>query len=76
MSIEVNIEFERECYKCYGNGYLLSSKGEKKPCERCCGSGRAPTELGRELLEFLEHQGFTRKVAEAVSEAENVSERP
>jgi hypothetical protein len=59
MSVEVRIGFEHECYKCYGNGYLLSSSGEeKKPCERCRGVGRAPTELGDELLEFLEHQGF------------------
>lgn len=57
MSIEVEIEFERECYKCYGNGYLLSPT-EKKLCERCHGTGRAPTKLGRELLEFLEHYGI------------------
>ncbi len=57
MSVEVNIEFERECSKCYGHGYLLSLK-EKKPCERCRGTGRALTGLGNELLEFLEHQGI------------------
>lgn len=59
MSVEVKIEFERECSKCYGSGYLLSTKEEgKKPCERCHSTGRAATELGNELLEFLEHQGF------------------
>lgn len=57
--IEINIEFECECFKCYGNGYLLSNKGTDAPaCERCNGSGRAATELGRELLEFLEHNGI------------------
>lgn len=59
MSVEVRIEFERECSRCYGNGYLLSVKGaDRPPCDRCNGSGRVATELGNELLEFLEHQGI------------------
>lgn len=62
MRVEVKIEFERECGKCYGNGYLLSSKEAKLACERCNGSGRAATELGRDLLEFLENQGFSKGV--------------
>lgn len=55
--IEIDIKFERECSKCYGNGYLLSAE-DRKPCERCRGTGRAATELGSDLLEFLEHQGI------------------
>lgn len=56
--IDINIEFERECSKCYGHGYLLSATEDRKPCERCRSTGRIPTELGVELLEFLEHQGI------------------
>jgi hypothetical protein len=52
MSVEVVIEFERECYKCYGTGGQYTGKG----CERCDNTGRVPTELGEKLLEFLEHQ--------------------
>lgn len=59
MSVEVKIEFERECSRCYSNGYLLSVKGTDRPlCDRCNGLGRVATELGNELLEFLEHQGI------------------
>ena len=58
MSVEVKIEFERECFKCYGSGYLLGKGDQRLRCDRCNGSGRVATELGHELLEFLEHQGI------------------
>jgi len=51
MSVEVNIEFERECYKCFGG----STWWPDRKCERCGNTGRVPTELGEKLLEFLEH---------------------
>lgn len=70
MSVEVKIEFERGCYTCYGRSAWMPSE----PCATCRNTGRVPTELGRDLLEFLEHHGFTQKVSEAVSEAENASE--
>jgi hypothetical protein len=60
MSVEIKIEFERECGICYGRcAYMPGDK-----CERCNNTGRVPTELGRDLLEFLEHQGITTKVRE------------
>lgn len=51
--IEVNIEFEHECYKCEG-----SSQWSGVVCDRCNSTGRVPTELGVELLEFLERHGI------------------
>lgn len=56
--IKLDVEFERECSQCYGHGYLLSVAEDRKPCEQCRGTGRTATELGVELLEFLEHQGI------------------
>lgn len=53
MSIEVEIEFERECYKCYG-----AYRSGSEPCTRCGGAGYIATELGEKLLEFLEHHGI------------------
>lgn len=59
MNAEVRIQFERECGECYGNGYLLTARDEiKGSCPKCKGCGSIATELGQELLEFLEHQGF------------------
>ena len=58
MSVEVKVEFERECSRCYGSGYLFTTKSDNEPCERCRSTGRVATGLGEELLEFLEHQGF------------------
>lgn len=54
MSVEVNIEFEQQCRTCYGRSTWMTSE----PCASCRSTGRVPTELGRDLLEFLEHQGF------------------
>lgn len=54
MSVEVKIEFERECYTCLGRSAWMPSE----PCETCNSTGRIATELGRDLLEFLEHQGI------------------
>lgn len=54
MSVEINIEFERECYKCYGTSAWMTDKS----CEACRSTGRVSTELGDKLLEFLEHQGI------------------
>lgn len=53
---EIIIEFERECGKCYGTAAWMSDK----KCEACNNTGRVSTELGEKLLEFLEHQGFTK----------------
>lgn len=64
MSVEINIEFERECYKCYGaSAAWLPDKTPDKTCEVCHNTGQVPTELGRKLLEFLESQGFKRLTA-------------
>jgi DnaJ-class molecular chaperone len=54
MSVEIKIEFEHECYICGGRSTWTRSE----PCQTCNSTGRVPTELGRNLLEFLEHQGF------------------
>lgn len=54
MSAEVIIEFERECYSCHGRSGWMPSE----PCTTCNSSGKVPTRLGQELLEFLEHQGL------------------
>lgn len=51
MSVEITIEFERECYVCYGG-----SRWSGKDCNRCANTGRVATELGEQLIEFLEHQ--------------------
>ena len=52
MSVEINIEFERECYSCLGRSAYMAEQ-----CGTCNSTGKVPTELGQELLEFLEHQG-------------------
>lgn len=57
--IDINIEFERECGKCYG-----SSQWSGVACDRCNNTGRVPTELGVELLEFLERHGIKSIAAE------------
>lgn len=54
MSVEVKIEFEQECYKCYGDSAYMPDR----PCDRCQSTGRVPTELGHQLLEFLERHGI------------------
>lgn len=59
MNVEINIEFEHECYKCYGTSAWM----QNKTCEICHNTGQVPTELGRKLLEFLESQGFKRLTA-------------
>lgn len=51
MNAEIEIEFERECYKCYG-----ASRWSGKPCETCLDTGRVATELGDQLMEFLKNQ--------------------
>lgn len=50
-SAEIIIEFERECYVCYG-GSRWSGQG----CNRCANTGRVATSLGDQLIEFLENQ--------------------
>lgn len=52
--MDVTIEYERECGVCHGRSAWLSDY----KCENCNSTGRIPTEEGRGLLEFLEHQGF------------------
>lgn len=58
--IDVNVEFERECYKCYGSSAWMPDK----ICDACNNTGRVATELGEALLEFLEHQGIKRAAIE------------
>lgn len=52
--MNIEIEFERECYKCYGTSAWMPDK----QCDACGNKGKVPTELGDALLEFLEHRGF------------------
>lgn len=54
MSVEVKIEFEQECYACMGRSAWMPDR----PCDRCQSTGLTPTELGRELLGFLERHGI------------------
>jgi DnaJ-class molecular chaperone len=54
MSVEVEIKFERECGICFGR----SARTKGDICTNCNSTGRVPTQLGRDLLEFLENQGF------------------
>lgn len=54
MSVEINIEFERECYSCLGRSVWSNDE----QCETCNSTGKVPTGLGQELLEFLERQGI------------------
>lgn len=49
--MEMNIEFERECYKCYGG-----SRWSGENCDNCANTGRVATQLGDELMEFLKNQ--------------------
>lgn len=60
MSVEITIEFEQECHTCYGRSAWMPSE----PCATCRSTGKVPTELGRDLLEFLENQGFKPAVGE------------
>jgi DnaJ-class molecular chaperone len=55
VNVEMDIQFEHECFKCYGRGTHTGST-----CLVCDGTGRLLTDLGERLMEFLEHQGFTR----------------
>lgn len=50
----IDIEFERECGKCYGTSTWMPDKS----CEVCKGKGKVATELGEALLEFLERHGI------------------
>lgn len=52
--IDINIEFERECFKCSGTSAWMLDKS----CEICGSTGRISTELGDKLLEFLEHNAI------------------
>ena len=52
--MNIEIEFERECYKCYGTAAWMPDK----QCDACGNKGKVPTELGDALLEFLERQGI------------------
>lgn len=63
MNTDIRIEFERECYKCDGASRWIAGQ----QCDRCNNTGRVATELGQELLDFLEHQGFKRATKEAAS---------
>ena len=65
MSVEVNIEFERECYKCYGSSAWMTDK----TCEACNSTGRIATGLGEKLLEFLEHNGIKPATTEQGKES-------
>lgn len=56
-SVEIDIEFERECFKCYGASRYRESK-----CSICGSTGYVSTDLGDKLLEFLEHRGLVLKV--------------
>lgn len=60
--MDMKIEFERECYVCYGG-----SRWADKDCNRCGNTGRVPTSLGDELIEFLENQK-KRDAAKTVTE--------
>ena len=64
--MDIDIEFERECYKCYGTGGRYTGEG----CEACANTGRVATSFGDELMEFLKNQ----KQRDAAKEAEE-SER-
>lgn len=52
--IDVNVEFERECGKCYGTSAWMPDK----VCDACHSTGRIATKLGEALLEFLANQGI------------------
>jgi reverse gyrase len=47
----MNIQFERECYKCEGDSRYSGTN-----CERCLNTGKVATKLGDELMEFLKNQ--------------------
>lgn len=49
--IDVSVEFEYECLRCYGRSRYL-----QEDCEQCFKTGLVPSELGEKLLEFLEHE--------------------
>jgi hypothetical protein len=55
VNVQMEIEFERSCFKCYGASRYL-----EKECTICNRTGYVSTELGDKLIEFLERQGFTR----------------
>lgn len=62
--MDMRIEFERECYTCFGG-----SRWSGKDCENCGNTGRVSTSLGDELIEFLENQQ-KRDVAKAAKGGE------
>lgn len=66
MSAVIEIEFERECFKCYGTAAWMPDES----CDACGSTGRVATDLGEKLLEFLEHQGIRPVLATIEQEGE------
>lgn len=63
--MEIDIDFERECYRCDG-----STRWSGKGCEACANTGRVATSLGDELMQFLENQKRRDAAAKAREEVE------
>lgn len=49
--MNITLEFEYECYSCLGAGPYRPGG-----CDVCANTGRLPSGLGAQLIEFLEHQ--------------------
>ncbi len=52
------LDLERVCPSCHGAGMVLPDPDAEpdepaRPCLRCAGRGTLPTDLGRQLLDFL-----------------------
>ena len=59
----LNKDHYRGCNACGGSGIDYATGDE--PCRECRGTGRALTDIGKELVEFLkEHYGLNIKRAE------------
>ena len=55
------LEERESCRYCYGT--RTEGEHDDRTCHRCLGSGRELTELGRELVRFLEeHYGVKPRV--------------
>jgi len=52
---EIETMFERLCPECGGTGVDWSTDDHiRPPCKACNGTAMVPTEIGRDLLRFLE----------------------
>lgn len=57
MKSNIDLSLESECSRCGGTGSIWNIGAVKScPCVTCEGTGQQVTELGREILEFVQRR--------------------